>query len=384
MPIPFLDLAAHHASIRPEIDAAIAAVIDRSAFASGPFVAQFEQHFAEYCGVDHAVGVGSGTDALWLTLLALGIGPGDEVITVPSTFMATAEAISYAGARPVFVDIDETTYTLDPTLLERAITPRTRAIMPVHLFGQPADMEPIVKIAQQRSLPVIEDACQAHGASYKGRRAGSLGTAGCFSFYPGKNLGAFGEAGAVTTHDADLAERLRMFRDHGQTQKYHHHVIGWNARMDGLQGAVLDVKLKTLDQANELRRRHAAQYHEQLAHLHEVILPQESPLARHVYHVFALRVPGRDRVLRELGARGVQCGIHYPVPIHLQPAYRHLGYGLESFPVAERCADEFLSLPLFPELTANQITAVCDELEAVIEEGALKMLDRGSEVENRV
>jgi dTDP-4-amino-4,6-dideoxygalactose transaminase len=366
MRIPFIDLAAHHAAIRPEIDTAIAAVIDRNAFASGPFVAQFEQHFAAYCGTDHAVGVASGTDALWLALLALGIGPGDEVITVPSTFMATAEAISYTGARPVFVDIAESTYTLDPALLERAITPHTRAIVPVHLFGQPADMEPILGIAQQRKLPVIEDACQAHGATYNERRAGSFGTAGCFSFYPGKNLGAFGEAGAITTNDPDLAARLRMFRDHGRARKYHHDVIGWNARMDGIQGAVLDVKLKYLERANDLRRQHAAQYHQQLADLHDLILPQEAPRTRHVYQIYAVRVPHRDEALRELDQRGVQCGIHYPVPVHLQSAYRHLGFGPESFPVAERCADEFLSLPMFPELTVNQIAAVADAIRDVL------------------
>jgi dTDP-4-amino-4,6-dideoxygalactose transaminase len=376
MNVPFLDLAAHHAVIRPEIDAAIAAVIDRNAFAGGPFVAQFEQRFAAYCGADHAVGVGSGTDALWLVLLALGIGQGDEVITVPSTFMATAEAITYAGATPVFVDIDEATYNLDPALLERAITPKTRAILPVHLFGYPAEMDPILEIAGRHDLLVIEDACQAHGADYKGRRTGSLGTAGCFSFYPGKNLGAFGEAGAITTNNPALADRLRMFRDHGQARKYHHDVVGWNARMDGIQAAVLDVKLNHLDHANDLRREHAAQYCERLNNLSDVILPFEAEYSRHVYHVFALRVPNRDRVLCELVKRGVQCGIHYPVPVHLQTAYRHLGFGPESFPVAERCADEFLSLPMFPELTEAQINTVADALTEVVSDQSSEVSDQ--------
>jgi dTDP-4-amino-4,6-dideoxygalactose transaminase len=380
MNVPFLDLVAHHAAIRPEIDAAIAAVIDRNAFAGGPFVAQFEQRFAAYCGTDHAVGVGSGTDALWLTLLALGVGPGDEVITVPSTFMATAEAITYTGAKPVFVDVDETTYNLNPALIKRAITPKTRAILPVHLFGHPADMDPILEIARRHDLPVVEDACQAHGADYKGRRTGSLGTAGCFSFYPGKNLGAFGEAGAITTSNPALADRLRMFRDHGQARKYHHDVIGWNARMDGIQAAVLDVKLNHLDRANDLRRQHADQYRERLINLVDVILPFEAEYARHVFHVFALRVPDRDRVLRDLVERGVQCGIHYPVPVHLQTAYRHLGFGPESFPVAERCADEFLSLPMYPELTHTQVDAVCDALTEVVSRQASGVRDQSSVV----
>jgi dTDP-4-amino-4,6-dideoxygalactose transaminase len=366
MKVPFIDLAAHHAPMRDQLLAAIGAVIDRTAFAGGPFVARFEQSFAAYCDSTDCVGVGSGTDALWLTLLALGIGPGDEVITVPSTFMATAEAISYAGATPVFVDIDERTYTLDPERLESVITPKTRAIIPVHLFGQPADMDPILAIAQRHELPVIEDACQAHGATYRGRRAGSLGIAGCFSFYPGKNLGAFGEAGAVTTSNPDLANRLRMFRDHGQARKYHHEVIGWNARMDGIQAAVLDVKLKQLDRANQLRRQHAASYNERLRDLTDVILPFVQPQCEPVYHVYAIRVPDRDRVLADLAQRDVHCAIHYPVPIHLQPAYRHLKLDLESFPVAERCADEFLSLPMYPELTGAQIDRVCEQLREVI------------------
>src|SRR5437867_12556403 len=281
MQVPFLDLKAHHDSMRGELETAIREVMDSNAFAGGPFVAKFEQDFAAYCGAADAIGVGNGTDALWLSLLALGIGAGDEVITVPMTFMATAEAISYSGAKPVFVDIDERTYTLDPNSLERAIGPRTKAIIPVHLFGQTADMDAILEIARRHGLPVIEDACQAHGAEYKGRKAGALGIAGCFSFYPGKNLGAFGEAGAVVTADENLQKKIQMLRDHGQEKKYHHAVVGWNARMDGIQGAALRVKLKRLNGANEARRSHAHAYQERLSDIPQLILPTEVPHGRH-------------------------------------------------------------------------------------------------------
>jgi len=366
MQIPFLDLKAHHDSIREELETAIREVIDSNAFAGGPFVAKFEQDFASYCGAAHAIGVGNGTDALWLTLLALGVGAGDEVITVPMTFMATAEAISYCGAKPVFVDIDERTYTLDPDLLERAINPRTKAIIPVHLFGQPADMDAIHAIAQRRGLPVIEDACQAHGAEYRGQKVGSSGISGCFSFYPGKNLGALGEAGAVVTNDEALRNKIQMLRDHGQAKKYHHAVIGWNARMDGIQGAALRVKLKHLDRANEARRANARFYDQHLAGVEEIILPTEAKYARHVYHLYVVRVQERDRVLQAMANRGIACGIHYPIPVHLQEAYRFLGHQKGSFPVAERCADEFLSLPMYPELTTPQLEAVVRELKTVL------------------
>ena len=363
MRVPFLDLSAHHAPLRGELEAAIAQVIDRSAFAGGPFVAAFEQEFAAYCGARHAVGVGNGTDALWLTLLALGVGPGDEVITSPSTFIATAEAISFCGATPVFVDIDDPTYTLDVRQIETAITPRTKAIIPVHLFGQCADMDPILDLARRRNLPVVEDACQAHGAEYKGRRAGTLGVAGCFSFYPGKNLGAFGEAGAVVTNDEELKNKISVLRDHGQAKKYHHSCIGWKARMDGIQAAVLSVKLKHLDAANAQRRARAQEYRALLAACESVVLPIEAGYNRHVYHIFAVRVPERDRVLRLLSESGISCGIHYPVPLHLQEAYRFLGHGRGAFPVAERCADEFLSLPMYPELTIGQVETVAAALK---------------------
>ena len=366
MKIPFLDLHAHHQPLREEFLAAIGEVIDRGAFASGPFVAKFEQEFAAFCGSRYAVGVGNGTDALWLSLLALGVGPGDEVITVSSTFMATAEAISFCGAKPVFVDTDEQTYTMDPTKIEPAITPRTKAIIPVHLFGQMADMDPIMDVAQRHGLHVVEDACQAHGAEYKGRKAGTIGVAGCFSFYPGKNLGAFGEAGAVTIQSEELRTKIHILREHGQPKKYLHSVIGWNARMDGIQGAVLSVKLKHLARNNEARRARARQYDELLSGLSGVVAPKEAPHHRHVYHLYAIRLQRRDQILKELADRGIGCGIHYPVPVHLQEAYAFLGYPKGSLPVSERCAEEFLSLPMFPELTSQQVEAVAAELRSLV------------------
>jgi dTDP-4-amino-4,6-dideoxygalactose transaminase len=364
MQVPFLDLKAQHDPLRDEILSAIGEVIDVNAFAGGPFVKKFEEEFAAYCHTKHAVGLGNGTDALWLALVGLGVGAGDEVITVPNTFIATAEAISLCGAKPVFVDIDPRTYTLDPTLLEAAITPRTKAIIPVHLYGQMADMDPIMAIANKRGLFVIEDACQAHGAEYKGRRAGSIGHAGCFSFYPGKNLGAWGEAGATTTNDRALAERMMMFRDHGQETKYNHAIIGWNARMDGIQAAVLRIKLRRLDAANAARRAHAARYFEALADTEGLVVEPAADYGQHVYHLFVVRTAERDRVLQQLAKEGVACGIHYPNPVHLLRAYKDLGLGAGSFPVTEKFAGEILSLPMFPELTAAQVETVVDRLQA--------------------
>jgi len=362
MHVPFLNLRAAHDALRVEIAAAIQEVIDSSAFAGGAFVTRFEQEFATYCGAKHALGLGSGTEALWVVLLAKGVGPGDEVITVPSTFMATAEAISFCGATPVFVDIDEETYTMNPALLDRAISSKTKAIIPVHLFGQVADMDPILEIAHRHGLFVLEDACQAHGAEYKGRRAGSIGLAGAFSFYPGKNLGAMGEAGAVTTNDTTVKEYTEMFRDHGQRKKYYHGLVGWNARMDGIQGAVLSVKLKHLEKATAARRAHATLYNTLLAGEERLRLPREAKGRRHVYHLYAVRTRRRDAINEALSKRGVHCGIHYPIPIHLQEAYKGLGLAKGSFPVAERCAEEFISLPMFPELTQDQIETVAREL----------------------
>ena len=367
MKVPFLDLKAHHHPVRPLLDRAIADVIDSASFAGGPFVERFEQEFASACRCKYAIGVGSGTEALWLTLLACGIGPGDEVITVPMTFMATAEAITYAGATPVFVDVDERTYTMNPALLADVLTSRTKAIIPVHLFGQPADMESILSFAQAHDLVVIEDAAQAHGARYKGKAAGSLSHAGCFSFYPGKNLGALGEAGAVVTNDLELQAKIRTLRDHGQTRKYHHSMVGWNCRMDGIQAAVLSAKLPHLDGWNKVRRQRAAQYQKSLASFEELKLPLEAEHAFHVYHLYAIRAQARDEMIAVLGENGIDCGIHYPKPIHLQEAYRNLGYVLGDFPISETIAQEFISLPMSAELTAAQVDYVAETLRHVLD-----------------
>ena len=356
--VPFLDLNAHHAAFRGEFDRAIGEVIDSGAFAGGPFVEKFEADFAAYNHSQHAVGLGSGTEALWLALLACGIGPGDEVITVPSTFMATAEAITYCSARPVFVDVDQSTYTMDPVELEKAVTAKTKAVIPVHLFGQAADMDPILEFAREHDLFVIEDAAQAHGAEYKGRKVGALGDVGCFSFYPGKNLGAFGEAGAIVTDNVELQEKIRILRDHGQVRKYRHTMIGWNCRMDGIQAAVLSVKLQYLERGNLLRRVHALQYNRAFQGVEEVVTPFEAAYARHVYHIYAIRVQERDQVMWLLKEKGIQCGVHYPVPIHLQKAYQSLGYKNGAFPIAEQISKEFISLPMFPELTKAQVEMV--------------------------
>jgi dTDP-4-amino-4,6-dideoxygalactose transaminase len=363
MKVPFIDLQRQYESIKDEIAVAMQKVINSCAFAGGKFVEQFEKEFASFCGCKYAIGVGSGTEALWLSLLALGVGPGDDVITVPSTFMATSEAISFCGARPIFVDIDRETYNLDPVLLEKAITPRTKAIIPVHLFGQMADMNPIMEIAKEHKLFVVEDACQAHGAEYKGKAAGSIGDAGCFSFYPGKNLGAYGEAGAVVTNNDKTDRDIRMLRDHGQSRKYHHAMIGWNARMDGLQGAVLSVKLSHLRNWNERRRKNAQLYDEKLSNIDGVIVPKETNYAKHVYHVYAVRVRNRDSLIDALSEKNINCGIHYPIPVHLQEAYNFLGLQKGCFPVAESCALEFVSLPMFPELSKQETDYVVTEIK---------------------
>jgi dTDP-4-amino-4,6-dideoxygalactose transaminase len=366
MKINFLDLKAQYASLKDEITQSFQEVLDSTAFAGGLFVEKFENDFASFCQSETAIGVSSGTAALWLALLALGVGKGDEVITVPNTFIATTEAISYCGAKPVFVDIDEQTYNIDTDLLENAITPQTKAVIPVHLYGQPADMDAVVEIARKHGLFVIEDACQAHGAEYKGRRAGSIGDAGCFSFYPGKNLGAYGEAGAVITNNTELAEKIRMLRDHGQRKKYIHSVIGWNARMDGFQGAVLSVKLKHLIAWNKARRENAQFYDDLLADTDSIITPVEANYAKHVYHIYAIRVQKRDTLISALAEKDIHCGIHYPIPIHLQDAYRFLEYGKGSFPVVEKCVDELMSLPMFPELKQEQIERVCGEIKSFL------------------
>ena len=367
MQVPFLDLKTQYVAHKAEFDSAIEAVLERTAFAGGPFVEEFEKAFASFCDCSRAVGLGSGTEALWLALLALDIGPHDEVITVPNTFIATAEAISFCGARALFVDVDKRTHTMDPELLASAISPRTRAIIPVHLFGQTADMDPILEVAARHDLPVIEDACQAHGAMYKGRTAGSMGVAGCFSFYPTKNLGAFGEAGALVTSDDKLADKVRMLRDHGQSRKYEHKYIGWNSRMDGIQAAVLSVKLNYLQEANEARRRNARMYDELLDGIEGVVPPWEADYSHHIYHVYAVRAKNRDTMLHELGRQGIGCGIHYPKPVHLQEAYSCQGTFIGDFPIAESAAGEFISLPMFPELSAEQISYVTNVVKQTAE-----------------
>lgn len=366
MKVPFLNLKAQYDSIAEEVGQSIKEVLSNCAFSGGPYVERFEEEFADFCGSRWAIGVGSGTEALWLALIALGVGPGDEVITVPNSFIATAEAITLCGAKPVFVDIDDASFTLNAALLEQAITPRTKVIIPVHLYGQTADMDPIIAIAERHGVAVLEDACQAHGAEYKGRRAGSLGDAACFSFYPGKNLGAYGEAGCVVTKDEGLAKKIRMLRDHGQSRKYYHEVLGTNGRMDGIQGAVLSVKLKYLNAWNSERRGHASYYHELLADLSGVRVPNEMQYARHVYHVYAVRLPEREKLKQELHNNGIECGVHYPVPIHLQEVYSSRGEGAGTFPAAELCAKQMLSLPMFPELTKGQISYVCEKITKLV------------------
>jgi dTDP-4-amino-4,6-dideoxygalactose transaminase len=363
--IPLLDLKAQYRSIRSELDAAVLDVLASTQYVLGEEVDDFEREFATYCGATHGVAVNTGTSALHLALLAAGVGEGVEVITTPFTFVATVAAIRYAGARPVFVDIDPRTFTIDVDRLEAAITPRTKAIVPVHLYGQMADMDAIMSIARRRGLHVIEDACQAHGAEFKGRRAGSFGLSGCFSFYPGKNLGACGEGGMVVTSDDEHAGMIRMLRDWGQEKRYHHVVKGFNYRMDAIQGAILRVKLRHLEAWTEARRRHARRYSAGLAHSRFVQAPEEAPERRHVYHVYAVRSQERDRLQRSLHEAGVQTGLHYPVPVHLQRAHADLGYGPGDFPHAEAAAREVLSLPIYPELTPAQI----DHVVATVEQG---------------
>jgi dTDP-4-amino-4,6-dideoxygalactose transaminase len=355
--IPFLDLKAQYASIKPDVDAAVMSVLESCQFALGEQVAAFEREFAAYVGAAEAVGVNSGTSALHLALLAAGVGPGDEVITVPNTFVATVAAVYYTGARAVLVDIDPRSFTIDVNRIEQAITPRTKVILPVHLYGQAADMDPILEIARRRHLTVIEDAAQAHGAEYKGRRAGSIGDLGCFSFYPGKNLGAYGEGGLVTTSNPDHARTIRMLRDWGQDRRYHHVMKGFNYRLEGIQGAILRVKLRHLEEWTEARRAHARRYAELLAGS-GVRTPEEMPYARHVYHIYAVRTEVRDALQKSLQAAGVQSGLHYPIPVHLQPAYADLGYKAGDFPHAELSAAEELSLPMFAELTDSQLQEV--------------------------
>jgi dTDP-4-amino-4,6-dideoxygalactose transaminase len=361
--IPLVDLKAQYRALKPEIDQAIQRVLDNAQFILGPAVSSFEQDFAAFCHSADAIGVNSGTSALHLALLAAGVHPGDEVITVPFTFVATVAAIEYAQARPVFVDIEPTYFTMDPAKIERAVTPRTKAIVPVHLYGQPADMDAIRDVADRHRLIVIEDACQSHGSEYKGRRCGSMGLLGCFSFYPGKNLGAYGEGGAIVTSDPALATKVRLLRSWGEEVRYEHKHRGFNYRMDGVQGAVLGVKLKYLEAWTEARRSHAAEYTRRLTGT-AASAPTERPASRHVYHQYVVRVPERDAWRAALTEAGVQTGVHYPIPVHLQPAYADLGYSSGDFPIAEQAAAEVLSLPMFPEMTDQQIESIATVFRA--------------------
>ncbi len=356
--IPFLDLKVQYDAIQDEILKAVANTFSNTQFVLGKDVAAFEEEFAAYSGGKYGVAVNSGTSALHLALLAAGVGPGDEVISVACTFVATTAAIDYAGARPIYVDVNPETLNIDVSRVEAAITPRTKAIMPVHLHGQPVDLDPLVAIAKRHNLVLIEDAAQAHAAEYKGRRVGSIGDMGCFSFYPGKNLGAYGEGGIVVTNNEDYAKTLRMLRDWGQEKKYHHTLKGFNYRMEGVQGAVLRVKLKYLDGWTEARRRNAAIYNRLLQGA-GVQLPVAADFAHHVYHVYAVRTPKRDQLMQALNSKDIQTGIHYPIPVHLQKAYADFGYKKGDLPVTERAAEELLSLPMYPELNKEQIEIVC-------------------------
>lgn len=363
MPIPFLDLKEQYLSIKDEIQAALARIFEDANFVLGRAVEDFEEAFAEFCDCQYGIAVNSGTSALQLALWANGVKQGDEVITVSNTFIATAEAISLVGATPVFVDVDPTSMNMDVTKIEEKITDKTRAIIPVHLYGQPVALDSLLAIAQRNQLLVIEDACQAHGAWYQGKKVGSFGQAGCFSFYPSKNLGAFGEAGMVVTNDGEIAVKLRALRDHGQRSKNVHEFIGTNARLESIQGAILGVKLKYLPEWNEKRRQIASLYNELLQGGGDLVLPREDGPSQRVYHLYVIRTGYRDKLYDYLKAAGIGVAIHYPTPIHLQPAYRELGYKKGDLPVAERSAQEVLSLPVYPEMTEKQIAEVTREIK---------------------
>ena len=373
--LPLVDLKRQYASIQQEMDEKISGVLKSTAFILGPEVREFEKDFSAFCGTEHAVGVSSGTEALSLALLALSVGRDDEVVTTPNTFIATAGAISHVGAQPVLVDVDPESYNIDASLVEGAITKRTKAIIPVHLYGQPSEMEAILQVAKRHNIKVIEDACQAHGAEYRGRRVGSFGDIAAFSFYPGKNLGAYGDGGAVVTDKGELAERIRLLRDHGSPKKYYHEIIGYNSRLDEIQAAVLRVKLRYLNEWNEKRRKNANIYSEYLQELADkdlVVTPQEMSWAKHVYHLYVIQVEEglRDKLIEYLNARGIGAQIHYPIPIHLQKAYKHLGYNQGSFPVAEKLAKRIISLPMFPELERQEIEYIARGIRAFFKQNA--------------
>ena len=364
--IPFVDLSAQYKEIESEIQEAISRVIHQNSYILGPDVKMFEDEFAAYCECQYSIGVDSGTSALELILRACDIGPGDEVIIPANTFIATSLAVSYTGAAPVLVDPDPQTYNIDASKIEDAITDKTKAIMPVHLCGQPADMDPILDIAKKHSLLVIEDACQAHGARYKGKRVGSIGNAAAFSFYPGKNLGAYGDGGMITTNDKNIADSIHMLRDYGQIKKYHHNLIGYNRRLDSIQAAVLRVKLKYLDQWNEARRKNARLYN-QLIENSGVITPFVADFAEPIWHLYMVQVSNREKLQKELSEAGISTGIHYPIPIHLQKAYEDMGKRAGSFPITEYLADRILSLPMYPELTQEMIAYVAEKVNSLVE-----------------
>ncbi|MFH1352500.1 MAG: DegT/DnrJ/EryC1/StrS family aminotransferase [bacterium] len=365
--IPLVDLAAQYRLIKSELDEAVSRVLTNTNFIMGKEVTDFELNFAGFCGVKFAIGVGNGTDALYIALRALGIGAGDEVITAPNTFIATTEAISMAGARPVFADVDDS-FTIDTDMIENAVTSKTKAIIPVHLYGRICDMEKIKTIAQKRSLKIIEDAAQAHGAEHGGIKAGCFSDAGCFSFYPGKNLGAAGDAGAVVTSDEKLAEKIKMLRNHGRQKKYIHEFEGVNSRLDTIQAAVLDVKLKHLSGWVKKRNEKAEIYRELLAGCKGIKLPEIPPGGSHAWHLFVIRCAFRDRLKKALESENISCGIHYPVPLHLQPAYSRLDYKEGDFPVAERQAKEILSLPIYPELPGDDQRRICEVIKKACRE----------------
>ena len=366
--VPYLDLPAQMRGLRKEIDAAIARTLDNCSFCLGPDVAQFEKDFARFCSAEHCVAFNSGTSALHVALLLLNVGPGDEVITTPCTFVATSWAISYVGAKPVYVDIEDATFNLDPKQVERAITPKTKAVMPVHLYGHPVDLDPLLQVCRKHNLPLVEDAAQAHGAKYKGKVVGTFGAVSGFSFYPGKNLGAYGEGGALVTNNAEFAKRARSLREHGSSQRYYHDEIGFNYRMEGIQGAVLGVKLKHLDMWTRERQRVAHRYHELLAGT-PLQLPREAEYAQSAWHLYVVRHPRREELKKHLETNHVGCALHYPLSLHLQKAYAYLGHKVGDFPISEKAARECLSLPIYPELTEAQIQRVASVIKDFFAKG---------------
>jgi len=357
--IPLVDLKAQYDSIKDEIDNAIQRILNNTSFIMGEELGEFEREFAQFCNTKHAIGVANGSDALFLALKTLGIKDGDEVITVSNTFIATTEAISRVGGKIVLVDINSKTYTIDVTKIEEKITENTKVIIPVHLYGQSADMDPILELAKKYNLKVIEDAAQAHGAEYKGKRVGQIGDIACFSFYPGKNLGAYGDAGMIVTNNDEIAQKVKLLRNHGSIKKYNHQIEGYSSRLDNLQAAILRVKLKYLNKWNEKRRINAHRYNELLKDINGIIIPYEADYAKHVYHLYVIRVSkNRDKLINILKQNGIACGIHYPIPLHLQPAYGYMGYKEGDFPFTEEASINILSLPMYPELTFKAINNI--------------------------